>query len=213
MNEVELALARIADNLDGRFAELTSLRLLVLTQVGKRLEFSMVRTAIPMIYAQWEGYVKEVCQLYLEHVESVVKRCLDLHPAMLGYLWTPFLQRMASGLNAQSKTALAYDVVKSLEQTVIFRNAEKAINTKSNLTYEVLEEIAASLCLDISGLAGWKRHLNALVHLRNSIAHGARPTSLRLEDFDQHAEAIRGLMQDFERTIFAALRMRAFSSG
>src|SRR5262249_35884084 len=89
-------------------------------------------------------------------------------------------------------------------------DTEKAIETKSNLNYEVLEMIASSLCLDIGGLIGWKSHLNALVHLRNNIAHGSRPTSLTFSDFDHNASTTLQLMENFEKVLVSALKEKSY---
>jgi len=136
MDELELLLQEIAENLEYRRLEFTKLRRMVLNYVGKPLEPTAVRMGIPMIYAEWEGYVREVCQLYLEHVESAVDYCKELKPALLGYLWTPVLRPLTGGLNSERKKILAETILSCLEGSVSFSDTEKAIETKSNLNYE-----------------------------------------------------------------------------
>jgi hypothetical protein len=163
-----------------------------------------------MIYALWEGYVKEVSQLYLEHIESAVRCCKDLRPALLGYLWTPILRPLSGGINAERRMTVAELAISSLNGPVTFSDAEKTIETKANLNYAVLKEIGSSLCLDISPLGVWKSHLNALVHLRNNIAHGSPAKSLTYSDFDNHATSALALMEGFEAVVLSAIRTRAF---
>ena len=210
MSALEPVLQEITDNLDQRRLELTKLRRVVLRYVSSPLESTVARMTIPMIYAQWEGYVKEVCQLYLEHIESAVSHCKDLQPSILGYLWTPVLRPLTGGLNLERKKKVAESALDSLSAPVIFSDTEKAIQTRSNLNYAALEAIAASLCLNITHLSGWKFRLNALVHLRNNIAHGFRPRTLEYEEFENHASATMQLMEDFEKVVISALRKRAF---
>lgn len=210
MDELELLIQEIAENLDKRRSEFTKLRRMILNYAGKPLEVTAVRMGIPMIYAEWEGYVREVCQLYLEHVESAVDRCKELKPAMLGYLWTPVLRPLTGGLNTERKRILAETILSCLDGSVSFSDTEKAIDTKSNLNYEVLEMIASSFCLDIDRLVGWKSHLNALVHLRNNIAHGSRPTSLTFSDFDHNASTTLQLMESFENVLVSALITKSY---
>jgi len=208
--ELELVLQQITDNLDQRRFEINKLRRVVLRYVAGPLESSVARMTIPMIYAQWEGYVKEVCQIYLEYIESVVSRCKDLKPAIIGYLWTPMLRPLVGGINLERKKRVAEYVLNSLENPVAFSTTEKAIETRSNLNYAVLEEIAESLSLDITQLYTWKTHLNALVNLRNNIAHGSRPRNLDYEDFSNHALAIIRLMENFERIVISSLESKSF---
>jgi RiboL-PSP-HEPN len=210
MDELELVLQEIAENLDRRRSEFTKLRRMILNYAEKPLEVTAVRMGIPMIYAEWEGYVREVCQLYLEHVESAVNRCKELKPALLGYLWTPVLRPLTGGLNSERKKIVAETILSCLDGSVSFSDTEKAIETKSNLNYEALEMIASSLCLDIDCLIGWKSHLNALVHLRNNIAHGSRPTSLTFSDFDNNASTTLQLMENFEKVLVSALITKSF---
>ena len=129
---------------------------------------------------------------------------------LLGYLWTPVLRPLTGGLNSERKKILAENILSSLDGSVSFSDTEKAIDTKSNLNYEALEMIASSLCLDIDCLIGWKSHLNALVHLRNNIAHGSRPTSLTFSDFDNNASTTFRLMENFEKVLISALKTKTF---
>jgi len=210
MDDLEEVLQEIAENLDRRRWEFTRLKRMILAQVDKPLESTAVRMGIPMIYAEWEGYVREVCQLYLEYVESAVNLSKELHPALLGYMWTPVLRPLTGGLNQDRKTRLAEKIVGSLNETVVFSDSEKIIDTKSNLNFRVLELIASSLCLNIDALAPWKSHLNALVDLRNNIAHGSRPTSLTVVDFDRIMINTLQLMDEFEKNLVSALNSRSF---
>ena len=186
------------------------MRRIILKVAGGPLETSVVRMAIPMVYALWEGYVKEVCQLYLEHIEDNVSRAADLHPAILGHMWTPDLRRLTGGLNFSRKKLVATLALAAGASPVAFRDREKEVDTKSNLDFDTLRNIADHLCLDISALAGWRNPLNALVHLRNNIAHGARPSRLTYPDFNEYAHMALSLMEGFEDVLSSAVTNRAF---
>lgn len=210
MSTTSLFLQSVADNLDKRRLELTKLRRILLKFSGTPLECMAVRMSIPMIYAVWEGYVKEVCQLYLEYIEKTVSRVADLDPAIIGYLWTSALRPLTGGLNFSRKTSIARLALETDTKPVVFDREEKEINTKSNLNYRCLENIAEHLCLDISSLSGWEKHLDALVHLRNNIAHGSRPDKLMYSDFDSYVHNMVNLMDAFEQVISMAVASRAF---
>ena len=87
---------------------------------------------------------------------------------------------------------------------------KERINTKSNLNYVVLDDIAKHLCLDISAMAGWRASLNGLVNLRNNIAHGARPQGLSYKEIDDYASDTLSLMEAFETVLSEAAKNRAF---
>jgi len=207
----ESVLEEIAGNLDYRRHEMTNLHRVLLTYAGKSLEITVVRMAIPMIYAHWEGYVKEVCHIYIEHIETSIMYARQLQPALLGYLWIPKLKPISQGgLNHKRRKAVAECVIHSLSGPVVFGDAEKIVDTSSNLRFSVLQRIADDLCLDITSLAGWRRHLDALVNLRNNIAHGIIPQRLGYSDFIMHTDATIGLMEGFEQVMHNAILIESF---
>ena len=203
----------ITDNLDRRRFDITRIRRVVFSYAGKPLEATTIQMGIPMIYAHWEGYVKEVCQVYLEYIEASVSRIRELHPAVLAYLWTPRLTQLSRGLSFKRKKAIAEIALNFMSDPVLFTEKQKTIDTKSNLNFETLESIAKHLCLNITELQNWKTHLNSLVHLRNNIAHGARPSSLTSSDFDTYATNALSLMESFEQALINAIETRSFCKG
>jgi hypothetical protein len=202
----------IAANIDTRRLELTRLRRVMLNYARTTLETTVVRMSIPMLYALWEGFVKEACQDYIEYVEKTVTTAECLKPAILGYLWTPELRKLTGGVGFDRKHSVAHLALTSLKRPVKFKDAEKTVDTKSNLNFVVLEEIAKHLCLDISSLLGDEKHLNALVHLRNSIAHGAKPQGMYVSDFEAHAKTVLGFIEKFEKILRRSILNKSFCS-
>ena len=97
-----------------------------------------------------------------------------------------------------------------MDNPVQFANNERTINTKSNLNFDVLVDIATHLCLDTLALQPQKHHLNTLVHIRNNIAHGSFPTALNYDIFEEHASSLICLMEEFENIILSTLEKRSF---
>jgi hypothetical protein len=212
MSLIQVVQEEISDNLDRRRFEITNLRRVLLSYVGKPLESTVVRMAIPLLYANWEGYVKEVCQLYLEYIErSGTKNC-ELKADLLGYLWSSSLRPLTGGLNFEKKKAIAELALHRMDDCVKFSENERNIHTKANLKFEVLQDIADHLCFNISLLNTYKRHLNSLVKLRNNIAHGSFPSSMDYDIFNEHAESVIGLMEGFENIVIYNLDIRNFCS-
>ncbi len=99
-----------------------------------------------------------------------------------------------------------------MDDCVKFSESERHINTKTNLNFEVLKDIADHLCFNISLLNKYERHLNTLVNLRNNIAHGSFPSSMDYDIFNEHAESVIGLMEGFENTVIHNLDLRNYCS-
>jgi len=212
MSLIQVVQEEISDNLDRRRFEITNLRRVLLSYVGKPLESTVVRMAIPLLYANWEGYVKEVCQLYLEYIERSGTKNRELKADLLGYLWSSSLRPLSGGLNFEKKKAIAELALHRMDDCVKFSESERNIHTRANLNFEVLQDIADHLCFNISLLNTYKRHLNRLVNLRNNIAHGSFPSSMDYDIFNEHAESVIDLMEDFENIVIYNLDIRNFCS-
>lgn len=210
MADLSSTLNQITQNLDDRRYQLRQVERVVTGVVGGTLEHTAVTMAIPMVYAHWEGYVKEVCQLYLEYIEYWVLRTYALAPVLLGYLWSPVLKRLVGGADTTRRNAVAERVVQSLNGPVEFSDSEKSVNTKSNLDFNQLEQIAEQLCIDITSLSVHRNLINSLVHIRNNIAHGSIPNRLTLLDLTPKVNSTVSLMEDFEKQIVDALHRRLF---
>jgi hypothetical protein len=125
-------------------------------------------------------------------------------------MWTPELRQLAGGLNFSKKKSVAEMALGAGSASVLFRTSEKEVNTRSNLKYDVLEDIANCLCLDISAMCGWRTSLNALVNLRNNIAHGERPGGLSYKEIDDFISTTLSMMEKFEIVLSEAARDRVF---
>ena len=212
MGIVQITKEEISENLDKRRFEITNLRRVLLNYVGKPLESTVTRMAIPLLYANWEGYIKEVCQLYLEYIERSGTKNRELKAEMLGYSWTPSLRPLIGGINFEKKKCIAELALNSMDDFVEFSESERNINTKANLKFDVLEKISDHLCFDVSLLIPYRHHLTALVNLRNNIAHGSFSSTMDYDTFNEYAKSILELMENFENIIIHNLTNRNFCS-
>ena len=210
MAELSSTEEQISNNLIDRRGQFRQIERVIHEFLGKTLEHTVVAMAIPMIYAHWEGYVKEICQLYLEYIEDSVENGRSLSPMLLGYLWSPALQPLTGGINAKRRANVAIAAVRSLSSPVEFSDADRSVNTGSNLNFEQLEKIGEQLCIDITSLSDHRHSLNSLVHSRNNIAHGSIPSQLRFADLQSRISDTEELMKDFELQTLDALRRRTF---
>ena len=122
------------------------------------------------------------------------------------------LKPLTGGLNFEKKKAIAELALNRMDDGVRFSESERNINTKANLSFDVLKDISDHLCFDVSPLITYKRHLNSLVNLRNNIAHGSFPSTMDYDIFDEHAKSILDLMSNFENIVIYNLTKRNFSS-
>lgn len=203
----------------GRLAQLADERLNNLVYVERvSSEFSEEHVlrpmanamAIAMAYAQFEGFVKDALQQYLEFVELQNVQRVDAIPCLVAYSWGPAFRKLRadSSLSARIKFAQARAV--EMTEPLKFDKAEREINTKSNLLFKVLEELATALGLDRSLLSSHKSKLNDLVRKRNSIAHGARAENVTSVEVDRALGCARGLFKVIEDCLHVAVDSRSY---
>lgn len=130
----------------------------------------LLRAAIPFIYAHWEGFIKVGMSLYLKYVSDLHLKHNELKPPFIALS----LSNTISSFDSKSilkKVELVSMMIDKMESR---SNVPKKniINTKSNLRYEVLEEILFNVDLNHHGLNNKEEVIDSLVDTRNHIAHG-----------------------------------------
>lgn len=200
----------IADSFDRRRNALTETFRVVIVHKDTVLVPRACAMAVPMIYAHWEGYIKEVLQLYIEFLEDLALPQRDVSAALLAYAWSGSFRKLKDNLSHAKQVEITQRLIASLNEVLVFEKTERRIDTRSNLYFDVLEELAQCLCLDISPLKTAKRKLDALVNRRNQIAHGGREQTLTLLDVEEHRELVLDLMQQFESILVSAIDTTAY---
>ncbi len=156
------------------------------------------RSAVVLLYAHWEGFIKEACQAYVDYVARRRLTYSDLSPALLNASLRRLAQRAATQPEALIQLAEAVGR-KAPTRAVIPRRT--LVNTQSNLRFEVMAEIFNSLGLPIDDFEMMARLIDTeLCDTRNAISHGR-------DNFPDH-EAVTQLlvrimvtMQEIQRLI------------
>lgn len=200
----------IADCLDRRRQTLTETQRVVLSLRGTVLHVHSCRMAVPMIYAIWEGFAKEVLQLYIEHIESTQIQQAYTATPLLAYAWTSSFKKFSHNVSHLKKVELVDRFFAALTDRLVFDRREREVDTKSNLTFSVLEEITTALCLDLSALTAHKTKLDALVSRRNNIAHGGRDQTVDEAAISDYKDLVLALMTALEATLLSAIESKAF---
>lgn len=160
----------------------------------------LIRSSITMLYAHWEGFVKQAATSYLEFVAR--QRLTYQH------LTANFI---ALAMKTKLKAAQETDKVTILNDVVEFfltGLSERAqvpykdvIKTQSNLSSEVMKEIVATLNLDYTPYFDKREILDEqLLGTRNSIAHG-QWLLMDLNGYSELKDHIFILMDTFKNQI------------
>src|SRR5205807_1886518 len=170
---------------------------------------AVLRGAVPLLYAHWEGFIKASGSAYVEYVASQQLR--------YDQLATPFLamaaRRMINSATGSKKIRAHLEVADFFRRGLATESKlpyKSAIDTDSNLSSSVLRDIVESLGLDFSPYQLKAQLIDeGLLKARNDIAHGEYllVTESRYEDLG--AEVL-GMMETFRTQVQNAVILKQF---
>ena len=198
----------LSRSLSWRKKELTTLKFAVDTAPASEQKV-LLRAATTLLYAHWEGFIKEAGTGYLE---LVARQRLTL-----GDIKASFLAIAVRSQILQCAYTAKTSIHKLLVERIKGGSAEPAnvpwrgtVKTRSNLTAPVLEEIINTLDLDYAPFQlKAKVVIDRLVKARNQIAHGAGVPVPAADYVYLHGEII-GLMDEFKNQVQSAATTRKY---
>lgn len=147
-----------------------------------------IRAGVPLLYAHWEGFVKQASQDYLNFVS-----CQRLTYGDLANCFVVFgAKKHLAGIAGSRKASINIEAVDFFRRCASERAdlvLSNAINTKSNLNSDIFENIAMSIGVPVTPYDAYYNLINeSLLARRNKIAHG--------EYLDLSADDFRGLSDE-----------------
>lgn len=195
--------ARLDKNLAWRKKELTQFKFLADSMpLQQRVLF---RSGIALMYAHWEGFVKDASKFYLAYLS---KNLIDLGTLKSCFVAATFHGdiRSAGLAKKNSSHARLVELLRSVDSPPSKMRrmpTKRVVSTRSNLKGTVLREITSTLGLDYSPFELKETPvINRLVRFRNTIAHGGGIRILLTDYNALHGETIvlmdtyRDLIQD-----------------
>lgn len=133
-------------------------------------QHAALRSAVPLLYAHWEGYVKNAADAYLQFVSRRFLKHSELKTQFIAL--SLFKRRGKVEVRSLSEQTEAIEFLLQEYEKKANIPTKNVINTGYNLWYETLEEIMNVLGLDYKIVADKKDLIDDLVDARNNIAHG-----------------------------------------
>lgn len=206
-------LEELSDHLDGQEAwrkrELAFVHRLLLSRAGTPGEASLVRSALALLYAHWEGFIKAAGDAYVHFISRQSLRYDQLASPFLAVSLKGRLLQTGGSERTSAYLAVAEFVTEGLGDASRLPRKD-AVNTRANLNSEVLRDVVAELGLDFAPYET-KAHLidQRLVKNRNRIAHGKYLQIGRPEYLEVYKEVL-GLLDLFRKQIQRAAEAKAY---
>ncbi|WP_157604359.1 MAE_28990/MAE_18760 family HEPN-like nuclease [Rhizobacter sp. Root1221] len=200
---------RIAGDLVWRRRELTDMRALVQESSSQLRCRVVIRAAVALLYAHWEGFVKSTSSFYLEFVASHRIPYRKLAPNFVGLSLRSKYFELGASEKISSGNLLADFFCTSLDaqSRVPYKNV---VDTKSNLSSKVLLDILAAPGLDHSQFETRLRFIDSsLVSPRNHIAHG-EDLSLKVAEYLELHDDVIALIELFRNEVENSSVLRRF---
>ncbi len=157
-----------------RKKELATLKSLVRSGSHSRSKLNcLIRSGIAILYAHWEGFIKEAGTAYLEFVSRQRLTYQELTPNFIAFA----MKKQLNEARQTNKAIIYNQVVEFFLSGLIQRSQiaydDSAINIESNLSSAVLRNIVHMLGLDYSAFESKEKLIDEkLLKRRNHIAHG-----------------------------------------
>ena len=179
----------LSADLGWRKKELTSLHSNVIISNSKNLPTAL-RCAIVMLYAHWEGFIKNSAGSYLSYIKFQRLNLNQVNSSILALSLKQKIIEFTESNKASTHVKFVNYFQKNLTDRAIFSEID-SIKTQSNLSSLILKEIFATLGLDITHYE-LKSNLidKQLLKNRNNIAHGNQPPIDKDEYECLHSEIV-----------------------
>jgi hypothetical protein len=201
--------AHLTEDLKWREAELdTWLRLV---KKARRHERSgLLRGGVALLYAHWEGYIKEAARAYLEHVSRKNLKVGELSSPLAAVS----LRTLLGKGELSKKSAEHTEVVITLrnQQAIPARLSydRSTIRTYSNLSFDQFADIMHSVGCDGTRHELYRTTIDSrLLKQRNQVAHG-RNEEIELQDWEDMRERIVLILRDVRTQLQNAAATESF---
>lgn len=208
------SLYELQEKLDGDLAwrkrEFTTLKFMV-GAARQHEKLILLRAAITLLYAHWEGHVKFCASAYLSYLNCLSPKYSEMKE---NFFQMSLGERFKDGFSIKkfSSQKEVYNYIQSEQSDGFCVNEKVVIDTESNLKYEVVLNILGQLGLN-EGLYELKENFidSKLIKCRNCIAHGDKVDERELFDtYSELEEELLSMIQDFQSSILNAAENRCY---
>ena len=131
-----------------------------------------LRAGVALLYAHWEGFIRNAAHTYLQYVASRGARLEQLSTGLLALALRGRLKEFSSHSDVEKHIGLVTMFRSKLGESAKLPTSE-ALTTGGNLNSERVRQIVLTLGLDYAPYELKENLLDAqLLRLRNNIAHG-----------------------------------------
>ena len=171
-----------------------------------------LRSGIALLYAHWEGAVKNIAYYYLVYVSAQKEPYNKLKNNFLAVT----IKQMLSQFEETNKTTLQTTIIDNIFEIRTEASkipTENIISTNSNLNSAIFQEIMCTIGLKTDYYEQFYKLIDTvLLNMRNNIAHGERLENIYLDEtrYYQIHEKITDLINHFSVQVMNAACLKVY---
>lgn len=191
-----------------RIKEIAALKAAVRT-AGLMPERTLMRAGLALLYAHWEGFVKNSLTAYLNFINCQGLRYEDLLSCFVVFGLKKHINEVSESKTSKISIAAVAFLREQLGQRAQMK-IDSAINTESNLSSKVFQNIMISVGFDPESFETRFNLIDeSLLRRRNSIAHGDY-LDVAKTDWGALADEVIAMLRQVKTHIENAVALEAF---
>lgn len=195
----------LVDNLDNdlawRIKELSIIKNKI-PQAKNNEQEALIRAGVTILYAHWEGFVKNAAECYLNFVSLRRLKHNELQSCFLALCLKSKINELNTNKFELQQAAVDF-LLNELEKRA-YVPYEGVIETKSNLKFWVFRDICIIIGVDYKKYQLKEKAIDILlVERRNNIAHG-KYLSIDYNDYITIYDMVIQMMRDIKNDIISA---------
>lgn len=165
-----------------------------------------LRAGIALLYAHWEGMIKNIASDYLEYISHQKNTYSEITDNFLALS----ISKKLDDFSETKKASVHNQILREIEELYPQRTKipyENVISTKSNLNSDVFVEIMETIGLPYDMYEdNFKLLDEVLLKMRNGIAHGEQLDYISLDEerYNEIYEKIVEMMEQFKNQVMDA---------
>jgi len=198
------------NELGWRIQEIDNLKK-VIPRVDSIQTRSLLRAGIPILYAHWEGFVKNSSEAYLNFVAHQGLSYRELKTCFILFGLKTEIEQLVETKKITPNIQVANFFLDKLDKKAkIFYKG--VINTQSNLSSSVFEEIASSIGIDSTRYQlKYKLIDESLLKRRNQIAHGEY-LDIDSDGYQNLSQELVALIRAYKTDIENSIALESYKS-
>jgi hypothetical protein len=204
---------QLQEKLDEDFAwrlqEIAAIRKSIRSASGRN-QLTLLRAAVPLLYAHWEGFIKTAAFRYAGYISSIGIKFREAKESLAGLKALAYVKQLHPITKRIFVASELLSALHEVENQAVDIDLEPYIANVGNLSYDIFEQIAGFLCIDPTGYAVKKQLIDeSLLSRRNGIAHGDY-LLIDPDGFESLSNEVIVLMRQFKTDIENGAALKSY---